>query len=184
MGWTPPQQGWYTLNTDGCWQEKENCAGSGGLLRDHRGIWLRGFSVKLGHCTIEEAELWAPLICGLSQAWEEGIRFLISEVDSLNVLNRVSKEGMEGAKYKSLIQECKDLMKKPWSVKLEHVYRAADFMANLSLKKENRDLLQWQNQPICIGEILNQDEIGIKWPRRAVCKTLLSRVTPLLSIQK
>ena len=57
VGWTPPQQGWYTLNIDRCWQEKANIAGSGGLLRDHKGIWLRGFSIKLGHYTIEELSL-------------------------------------------------------------------------------------------------------------------------------
>ena len=52
---------------------------------------------------------------------------------------------MEEEKYKSLIQECKDLVKKPWSVQLQYVYResnrAIDFMAKVSLKQENRDLL-------------------------------------------
>ena len=33
----------------------------GEFLRDHDGNWIWGFSMKLGHCTIEEAELWALL---------------------------------------------------------------------------------------------------------------------------
>ena len=79
---------------------------------------------------------------------------------------------MEEAKYKSLNQECKDLMKKPWSVKLQHIHKESNkavyFMAKLSLKQENRDFLRWQNPPRGIGEILNQDEIGRKWPGKAV----------------
>ena len=52
-GWSPPCSGWYTLNTDGCRQERRNIAGVGGTLRDHEGLWLGGFFSKLGHCTIE-----------------------------------------------------------------------------------------------------------------------------------
>ena len=98
-----PGPGPGLLNTYECWQENENLVGSRGLLRDLKKIWLRVFPYKFGHYTVEEAELWA-LIYGLRQAWEEGIRFLISKVDYLNVFNWISKEGMEGAKYKSMIQ--------------------------------------------------------------------------------
>ena len=60
---------------------------------------------------------------------------------------------------------------------LQHVYkessRVADFMAKLSLKQENRYLLKWKNPSGGTGEILNQDEIERKWPKksRLICKT-------------
>ena len=35
VGWSPPQQGWMTLNSDGCVKQGPNIAGGGGLIRDH-----------------------------------------------------------------------------------------------------------------------------------------------------
>ena len=72
VGWSPPPYGWVHLNTDGCAKDKEKMAGGGGVLRDHDGHWLGGFSVRLGFCTAVEAEFMA-LIYGLSFAWDRGI---------------------------------------------------------------------------------------------------------------
>ena len=79
--WSPLQHGWTTPNSDGCLKKLADTACCGGLLRNHNGDWKIGYSVKLGTCSIEEAEMWA-LIYGLRLAWEEGIRFLVAELDS------------------------------------------------------------------------------------------------------
>ena len=57
-------------------------AAGGGLLRDWYGIWNGGFSICLGACAVEEAELWA-VIHGLRLVWEKNIRVLTVEVNSL-----------------------------------------------------------------------------------------------------
>ena len=57
--WSPPCQGWTMLNSDGCTKRKFNQAGGGGLLRDHQGRWICGFSASFGRCLANEAELWA-----------------------------------------------------------------------------------------------------------------------------
>ena len=38
MGWEKPPRGWVKLNTDGSATKNPNCAGGGGLFRDHDGV--------------------------------------------------------------------------------------------------------------------------------------------------
>ena len=74
--------GWHTLKTDGCvrLKRRHGGGGGGGLLRGSSGEWVVGFSINLGVCSIEEAELWA-IVHGLRVAWRIGIRALIEETD-------------------------------------------------------------------------------------------------------
>lgn len=59
--WTPPSIGWVCVNTDGAAYLHGDVAGCGGLLRDHEGKWLGGFSRNLGSCHAFMAELWGVL---------------------------------------------------------------------------------------------------------------------------
>ena len=62
VGCIPPPPSWTTLNTVGCVNIITNAASGGGLLRDHIGNWIVGFSVNLGSCSILEVELWELII--------------------------------------------------------------------------------------------------------------------------
>ena len=75
IGWCPLQQNWVTLNTEGCYQKESNQAGGDGILRNHNGKWLGGFSIRLGICFAVEAKLWA-LIHGLRLALNKSIPYL------------------------------------------------------------------------------------------------------------
>ncbi|PKI78630.1 hypothetical protein CRG98_001007 [Punica granatum] len=57
IGWCPPPQGFYKLNTDG--KGNPGAAGAGGVIRDANGCWAQGFSVNLGVATSVAAELSA-----------------------------------------------------------------------------------------------------------------------------
>ena len=60
--WIPPQVGWYRVNTDGSSSSTRNLASCGGIIRDHHGNYVAGFSVKLGSCSIAMTELWGAYI--------------------------------------------------------------------------------------------------------------------------
>jgi len=46
------------INADGSVMSSQGPAAAGGLLRDHCGNWLGGFSANLGNCSVFRAETW------------------------------------------------------------------------------------------------------------------------------
>ena len=101
--------GWTALNTDGCFNERKKHAGAGGSLRDHDRNWLGGFSIKLGYCTGNEAELWG-LLYVIRVAWEKDHRLVSAELYSSNIFQWVIDWSEVGRKHTNLIQECRDLL--------------------------------------------------------------------------
>lgn len=57
ISWSPPGEGWVKLNTDGAYKSRTSLASAGGLIRDHKGHWLVGFTVKIGKTDSFSAEL-------------------------------------------------------------------------------------------------------------------------------
>lgn len=43
IGWTPPEEGWIKINTDGTLSFALDFATAGGVIRNEKGIWLVGF---------------------------------------------------------------------------------------------------------------------------------------------
>ncbi|PKI71646.1 hypothetical protein CRG98_007969 [Punica granatum] len=74
-------QGWAKLNTDGWAAGSPGQAGTGGVLRDHRGGWISGLGRHLGKTNSILAECWA-LQEGLKMAKDKGIQFLEVELDA------------------------------------------------------------------------------------------------------
>ncbi|CAI9108824.1 OLC1v1008518C1 [Oldenlandia corymbosa var. corymbosa] len=56
--WEPPPWQWIRLNTDGVVSIASSDAATGGLLRNHEGRWISGYTAKLGFCSVLEAEYW------------------------------------------------------------------------------------------------------------------------------
>lgn len=55
-------------------------------MRDDSCAWLMGFSVNLGSCGVDEAELWAAWH-GLQMAWELVVLILQVKMDSVIVVS-------------------------------------------------------------------------------------------------
>lgn len=68
--WLPPEEEWVKLNTDGTRKETTRLGSAG---RDHRGVWIKGFTVKIGATDNFLVELWS-LREGLRLTREWGIR--------------------------------------------------------------------------------------------------------------
>ncbi|KAL5757023.1 hypothetical protein ACOSQ2_021769 [Xanthoceras sorbifolium] len=71
--WQSPKEGWVKINVDGGRNTVNGSIYTGGVLRGYRGVWLGGFSSKIGTGSVLEAELWAALE-GLQMAWRSGAR--------------------------------------------------------------------------------------------------------------
>ena len=79
------REGWAKLNTYGGSLGNPGRAGGGGAIRDHRGMWIKGFARKIGHATNLIAEFWA-LRNGLQMALQLGINCLEVELDAKTIV--------------------------------------------------------------------------------------------------
>ncbi|XP_019150685.1 PREDICTED: uncharacterized protein LOC109147540 [Ipomoea nil] len=59
VSWSPPEQGFVKLNTDGAKKKTSSCmASAGGVICDHNGEWIVGFISKVGITNSFIAKLW------------------------------------------------------------------------------------------------------------------------------
>ena len=63
------------LNTDGSAMGNPGIVDAGGILRDHSGGWISGFSLNLGLASNNMAEL-AAIRHGLEMTWNMGFKFI------------------------------------------------------------------------------------------------------------
>ncbi|KAL3833945.1 hypothetical protein ACJIZ3_008681 [Penstemon smallii] len=145
--WKEPPPGWMKLNTDGS------------LLRDNMGGWSFGFSMNLGACTITEAELLA-LRMGLTLAWERRIEKLEVELDSQVVINLIKNTDLETHALGAIIEDCRRLLRNPWTCVLKHTLRngnkCADALAKLGYDQSERTRI-WDIPPESLVDLLVDD---------------------------
>lgn len=83
--WRKSPEGWAKLNTDGLTLGNLGIASKGGLVRDHNGDWITGFSRTLDSSNSFIAKLWA-LRDERTLAKELFLNNLIVEMDALSVV--------------------------------------------------------------------------------------------------
>lgn len=106
--WQPPSNGKVKLNVDGIWHPTRNKMGGGGVLRDHVGRWISGFTSFRGQGAPFLAELLA-LDQGLQHTWNLGYRDVVCESDSLEVVTSVAaQEDVNTHLYKAEIMQVRE----------------------------------------------------------------------------
>ncbi|KAG7571880.1 Ribonuclease H-like superfamily [Arabidopsis suecica] len=129
IAWIPPMVGWFKLNTDGASHGNPGLATAGGVVRDGEGNWCSGFALNIGICSAPLAELWR-VYYGLYIAWGRGITRLELEVDSEMVVGFL-RTGIEDSHPLSfLVRLCHGFLSKDWLVRVSHVYREANRLAD------------------------------------------------------
>ena len=59
MRWCYPPLNWHKLNSDVSSLGNSGLAGGGGLIRNDKGEWVKGYARAVGFTTSIAAELWA-----------------------------------------------------------------------------------------------------------------------------
>ena len=81
IAWSPPPQSWFKVNTDGSSIADRNSVACGGIIQNHDGNFIASWSVNLGACTNNLAELWGAF-WGLCFSKNMGLKQVILELDS------------------------------------------------------------------------------------------------------
>lgn len=167
IAWSPPSEGWIKLNTDGASRGNPGLASAGGVLRDGSGVWRGGFALNIGICSAPLAELWG-VYYGLYIAWEQGITRLELEVDSEIVVGFLQTGISDTHPLSFLVRLCHGFISRDWIVRIAHVYREANRLADGLANYAFILLLGFHLFPTRVDElssILLEDANGTTRPR-------------------
>ncbi|XP_028767839.1 uncharacterized protein LOC114725488 [Neltuma alba] len=131
--WQPPPIGWFKLNVDGAMAMSKKMARCGGVVRDHMGNWVVGFSHYLATSSAQEAEEWA-IYRGLQLAWDCGFKKIIIESDARNIVDLL-KNSTINSRGSLLTMQISSLMRLDWSLELKAIPREQNQLAD-ALAKE------------------------------------------------
>uniref|UniRef100_A0A2N9H9G6 RNase H type-1 domain-containing protein n=1 Tax=Fagus sylvatica TaxID=28930 RepID=A0A2N9H9G6_FAGSY len=157
--WASPSLGWFKLNTDGSSLGNLGLAGGGGVIRDHVGDWVGGFSRAIGVTTSVQAELRA-LKDGLNLAIDLGILHLEIEMDSLVAVELVKSITTPNAFLSTIVFDCRSLMERFEICSLKHIFREVNGCADLLAKAgcdQTSDFISFPNAPAYVLEALTFD---------------------------
>ncbi|KAL9862399.1 putative RNA-directed DNA polymerase [Arabidopsis thaliana] len=129
VSWRKPNEGWVKLNMDGASHGNPEEATAGGALRDEEGNWNGGFVLNIGICTAPLAELWG-VYYGLYIAWERRVARLELEVDSEIVVGFLTSGISDSHPLSFLVRLCYGFLSRDWLVRVSHVYREANRLAD------------------------------------------------------
>ncbi|KAK8598510.1 hypothetical protein V6N13_094479 [Hibiscus sabdariffa] len=132
--WNPPTDGWLKLNTDVARSPIDGRASCEGVLRDHEGNWIQGFTKFIGRCSVVETELWG-IATGMELAWLFGCWNLIVESDSADALRMLQRRSPKNGPF-TITNHLFQLCNKDWRTEFSKVARrnngVADGLAKLA----------------------------------------------------
>ena len=123
---------WAKLNSDGSALGNPGRAGGGGVIRDHNGKWLKGYTRSLGCTNSCMAELWA-LRNGLLLARDMGLNNLIIELDVLSVV-LLMINNTPNLTLEPLLNDCRNLVREIPNKQITHIFREANQCADAMAK--------------------------------------------------
>ncbi|GKV30138.1 hypothetical protein SLEP1_g38994 [Rubroshorea leprosula] len=167
LGWQPPNQPFLKLNTDGSRNHQSGCASAGGLIRDHLGRWVHGFTANIGVTSSFITGLWGR--CGgLKFAHSLHFQYLILAMDPLMAIQLIQARQVERGPYSILLSDILVLIDAFSTCIVRHTLRQgnspADFMASLG-HKSLLGITFYQTPPAGISMLVRGDAIGTMFLR-------------------
>lgn len=92
-------------------------------------MWQGGFALNIGICSAALAELWGEYY-ELFIAWDRGIRRVEVEVDSESVVGFLKTWIQDSNPLSFLVRLCYGFISRDWTVKISHIYREANHLAD------------------------------------------------------
>ncbi|CAN1121954.1 Putative ribonuclease H protein At1g65750 [Linum perenne] len=132
--WQAGPQGWITVNSDGSVLGTRGKAAAGGILRQADGKGIYAYAINLGICSITRADIRGALE-GIKRAWLEGYRRVEVQLDSQAAIAiLLDRNDTIFHQHALEVFEFREWMGRDWILKLKHVYReanrVADYLAN------------------------------------------------------
>ena len=155
------------MNIDGSSLGNPGLAGGGGLIRNDKGEWVKGFARAIGSTTSVAAELWAL---------RDGIRLCITlklpaveiELDSKLVVDLMKKELDHPNGIDILVADCRKFLKDIPQVRIRHCYREANKCVDALARRGallSRDFINFLTPPSDVTLLLSLDSARMMYNR-------------------
>ena len=139
-----PLDPFIKLNIDGSSLGNLGLAGAGELLHNSSGAWISGFSLHMGITSNNIVELGA-IRKGLLLAWNLGFKFIHLKIDSMTVLSLLTNNKDISQDVIPILCDCKNLMKRNWTVQLYHMFCEANGGMNALCKEGKSATMHFGN---------------------------------------
>ena len=144
-------------------------ASAGGLIKDHRGSWMGGFSRNIGFTHSLAAELWG-LRDGLTLAKNLNIKKLHIELDAKVVIDFIIAQNniMADHPCNALISDCRLLIQTFEEMLVCHTYRKGNHCVDLLAKEDcsiRENFLLYSHPPPFVLYQLLVDAWGVAYPK-------------------
>ena len=151
--WSPPPLGWFKLNIDGSSLGNPGLAGGGGVIWNHLGEWVGGFSRVIGFTTSVQAKL-RTLKGGLLLAIDLGILQLKIEMDSLLAVELINSITTFNTFFSTIVDDYKYLMESCKLSSLKHIFREANGYVDILAKADCDQLSDFISFSIVSAHVL------------------------------
>ena len=107
--------------------------GCGGVIRDDKRDFIAGFFFQINNCFRLLAEIRA-MLHGLKLAWDEGLRQVVIESDSLEVVNMVQNHVGNLDQVSACIGDILKIQEQDQSTQIRHIHKEANKAADMLAK--------------------------------------------------
>ena len=167
VSWCFPPPSWFKLNSDGSSLGNSGKAGGGGLIRNDRGEWLKGYARNVGYSTSVAVELWA-LHDGLRLCIALKLLAMIIELDAKLIVDLLQKSDGHRNCIDALVSDCKTELENIPRVQINHCYYEANKCADALARRGamlSQDFVIFLDAPADVSLLLSLDSAGMAYDR-------------------
>ena len=132
--WEFPTQNWFKLNSNGSALGCPRLARGGGLIRDHQGRWVKGYTRFIGWANSIETEFWV-VKDGLILCLQLQVQAIEIELDAKSVIHLLSNNEVSMANYAPIIDDCGNQLNQLPFWKIQHCYREVNAYVDAFARK-------------------------------------------------
>ena len=166
---------WYKVNLDRSSLGNPGLVGGGGLIKNDKGEWIRGYARAIGSTTSATTKLWA-LRDVIILCMALNLQAVVFELDAKLVINLLNKEEKSMNGNEIIVGDCKEGLQRIHQVRIQHCYGKVNKRADVLARRSTllpQDFVIFLEPPSNVSLLLSLDAIGTLYDRSISLAALL-----------
>ena len=173
--WIASPVNWYKVNLDRSSLGNPGLVGGGGLIKNDKGEWIRGYARAIGSTTSATTKLWA-LRDVIRLCMALNLQAVVFELDAKLVINLLNKEEKSMNGNEIIVGDCKEGLQRIHQVRIQHCYGKVNKRADVLARRGTllpQDFVIFLEPPSNVSLLLSLDAIGTLYDRSISLAALL-----------